>query len=88
MYCIEHSLFLMEFATLTYNISTYHVLQVTCGAELAVLLVETLVKGNFSYDGDTLGQFNNFLSGAISSQHFIFIFWLNKMKFVCEINYE
>ncbi|CAK9177974.1 unnamed protein product [Ilex paraguariensis] len=28
--------------------------QVTCGAELAVLFVETLVKGKYPYDDDTL----------------------------------
>ncbi|GFY85387.1 hypothetical protein Acr_04g0001250 [Actinidia rufa] len=32
---------------------------VTCGAELAVLFVETLVKGKFPYDEDTLGQFHS-----------------------------
>lgn len=31
--------------------------QVTCGAELAVLFVETLVKGKIPYDDETLGQF-------------------------------
>ncbi|KAG5557433.1 hypothetical protein RHGRI_007620 [Rhododendron griersonianum] len=30
--------------------------QVTCGAELALLFVETLVKGKYPYDEDTLGQ--------------------------------
>ncbi|KAL0424891.1 UNVERIFIED_CONTAM: Golgi to ER traffic protein 4 [Sesamum radiatum] len=30
--------------------------QVTCGAELAVLFVETLVKGKFPYDDDTLDR--------------------------------
>ncbi|XP_057476825.1 protein GET4-like [Actinidia eriantha] len=30
--------------------------QVTCGAELAVLFVETLVKGKFPYDEDTLDR--------------------------------
>ncbi|XP_022156655.1 Golgi to ER traffic protein 4 homolog [Momordica charantia] len=30
--------------------------QVTCGAELAVLFVETLVKGQFPYDDDTLDR--------------------------------
>ena len=30
--------------------------QVTCGAELAILFVETLVKGKFPYDDNTLGQ--------------------------------
>ncbi|CAH9114180.1 unnamed protein product [Cuscuta europaea] len=30
--------------------------QVTCGGELAVLFVETLVKGKLSYDGDTLDR--------------------------------
>lgn len=33
-----------------------HSIQVTCGTELAVLFVETLVKGKFPYDNDTLGQ--------------------------------
>lgn len=30
--------------------------QVTCGAEMAVLLVETLVKGKFPYSEETLGE--------------------------------
>ena len=31
--------------------------QVTCGAELAVLFVETLVKGKVPCDDNTLGEF-------------------------------
>lgn len=31
--------------------------QITCGAELAVLFVETLVKAKIPYDDETLGQF-------------------------------
>lgn len=30
--------------------------QVTCGSELAVLFVETLVKAKIPYDDDSLGQ--------------------------------
>lgn len=31
-------------------------MQITCGAELAVLFVETLVKGKYSYSEETLGS--------------------------------
>lgn len=44
-----------SFKALTYHI--YNYFQVTCGAELAVLFVEALVKGKFPYDDDTVGQF-------------------------------
>lgn len=30
-------------------------MQVTCGAELAVLYVETLIKGSYPYNNETLG---------------------------------
>lgn len=31
-------------------------MQITCGAELAVLFVETLIKGKYSYSEETLGS--------------------------------
>ncbi|KAE8711077.1 LOB domain-containing protein 11-like [Hibiscus syriacus] len=34
--------------------------QVTCGAELAVLFVDALVKGKIPYGGDILGKYNVF----------------------------
>ncbi|KAI8563873.1 hypothetical protein RHMOL_Rhmol03G0143100 [Rhododendron molle] len=34
--------------------------QLTCGAELALLYVETLVKGKYPYDEDTLGQIQSY----------------------------
>lgn len=33
------------------------IFQITCGAELAVLYAETLVKAKTPYDEETLGQF-------------------------------
>lgn len=33
------------------------ILQVTCGSELALLFVETLVKGEVSYNEETLGKY-------------------------------
>ncbi|KAK3004457.1 hypothetical protein RJ639_019810 [Escallonia herrerae] len=45
--------------------------QVTCGAELAVLFVDTLVKGNFRYDDEILG---------INSEIRTFVFLLDRDK--------
>lgn len=36
--------------------------QVTCGAELAVLYVETLIKGNYPYSNETLGLSFSFIA--------------------------
>ena len=36
------------------TVSTF---QITCGSELAVLFVDTLVKGKVPYDDNTLGEF-------------------------------
>lgn len=54
-YCILHSLVDI------YPVVQYPCLhfQLTCGAELALLFVETLVKGKYPYDEDTLGEFQS-----------------------------
>lgn len=39
----------------------FYLSKVTCGAELALLFVETLVKGKIPYDDGTLGAFLSFL---------------------------
>lgn len=48
-------------------------MQVTCGTELAVMFVDTLVKGKIPYDDDTLGQFHPF-EGYVFSQLMILLY--------------
>jgi hypothetical protein len=39
----------------------YQQFQVTCGGELAVLFVETLITGEFPYSEQIFGQFSYFI---------------------------
>ncbi|RWW10020.1 hypothetical protein GW17_00026458 [Ensete ventricosum] len=55
-YELKHFFLNTFFGINTMILNHSKLMQVTCGAELAVLFVETLVKGKYSYNEETLGS--------------------------------